>query len=132
VLWTGDDFTIIDFEGEPPRPLFERRLKRSPLVDIASMVRSFHYAARLALPEPEAWEWSLFWRYWVAAAFLRAYFSNVDRTLLPSGADEFRLLFEISLLERAVYELGYELDHRPDWIGIPLRDVRDLLGPLRR
>jgi maltose alpha-D-glucosyltransferase/alpha-amylase len=91
------------------------------------MVRSFHYAARIALPEPEAREWSLFWRHWVAAAFLRAYFSAMDLTLLPSESKDFRLLFEISLLERALYELGHELDHRPDWIGIPLRDIRDLL-----
>jgi predicted trehalose synthase len=68
-------------------------------------------------------------RYWIAAVFLRAYFATIDRTLLPSRPDEFRLLFEISLLERALYELGYELDHRPDWIGIPLKDLRELLEP---
>jgi maltose alpha-D-glucosyltransferase / alpha-amylase len=83
VLRTRDDFTIIDFEGEPLRPLFERRVKRTPLLDVASMVRSFHYAAQFALPEPEVSEWSLFWRYWVAAAFLRAYFSNVDPQTSP-------------------------------------------------
>jgi maltose alpha-D-glucosyltransferase/alpha-amylase len=127
ILRTGGDVTIIDFEGEPPRPLFERRLKRTPLVDVVSMVRSLHYAARFALTESDDCEWSLFWRHWVAAAFLQAYFSTVDRRLLPSEPAEFRFLFEICLLERAVYELGYELDHRPDYIGIPLRDLRDLL-----
>jgi maltose alpha-D-glucosyltransferase/alpha-amylase len=127
ILRTGDDFLIIDFEGEPVRPLFERRLKRSPLLDVGSMVRSFHYAAHFALPEPELSEWSRLWRYWVAAVFLRAYFSTVDRALLPSRPDDFRLLFEISMLERTLYELGYELDHRPDCIGIPLRDLGELL-----
>jgi maltose alpha-D-glucosyltransferase / alpha-amylase len=92
------------------------------------MGRSFHYAARVALPEPEEWEWSLFWRHWVTVAFLQAYFSTVDRSLLPSGPDDFRLVFEICLLERMLYELGHELDHRPDWIGIPLKDLRDLLN----
>jgi maltose alpha-D-glucosyltransferase / alpha-amylase len=139
VLRTGHDFTIIDFEGEPPRPLFERRLKRSPLVDIASMMRSFHYAARVALPDeddengqrPDALHslrcWSRFWRHWVTVAFLRAYFSTMDRRLLPPDRDDVRLLLDIGLFERTLYELGYELAHRPDWAHIPLRDLRDLL-----
>ena len=127
VLRTGDDFTIIDFEGEPPRPLFERRLKRTPLVDVVCMVRSFHYAARVALPEPEEEGWSLLWRHGVSAAFLQTYFATVDRALLPPNGDDLRLLFEVVLLERTVYELGHELAHRPDWVGIPLRDLRELL-----
>jgi maltose alpha-D-glucosyltransferase/alpha-amylase len=138
VLRTGDDFTIIDFEGEPPRPLFERRLKRSPLVDIASMIRSFHYAARVALPDgddengqrPEALQstrcWSRFWRHWAAAAFLKAYLSTVDRGLLPPDREDLRLLLDMMLLERTLYELGHELAHRPGWVHIPLRDLRDL------
>ena len=138
VLWTGDDFTIIDFEGEPPRPLFERRLKRSPLVDVASMVRSFHYAARVALDEQDARArrpgasdngrgWSLFWQHWVSAAFLQGYFSTVNPGLLPPDRDDVRVLLDVSLLERTLYELGYELAHRPDWVHIPLRDLGDLL-----
>ena len=139
VLWTGDDFTIIDFEGEPPRPLFERRLKRSPLVDIASMVRSFHYAARVALPDEDDGEgssgdtparapsWSRFWRHWVSVAFLQAYFAAVDRLLLPADRDELRLLLDARLLERTLYELGNELAYRPRWVHIPLTDLRELL-----
>jgi maltose alpha-D-glucosyltransferase/alpha-amylase len=129
---------ILDFEGEPPRPLFERRLKRSPLVDIASMVRSFHYAAHVALPDTDGRrdgadggralaQWSAFWRHWVAAAFLGAYLSTVDRALLPADPEELHMLLDIRLLERTLYELGYELAHRPDWVHIPLRDLRDLL-----
>ena len=139
VLWTGDDFTIIDFEGEPPRPLFERRLKRSPLVDVASMVRSFHYAARVALPHHDrdaagtagapsrARCWSLFWRHWVSAAFLQAYVAAVDPRLLPSDREDLRILLDVALLERTLYELGHELSHRPDWIHVPLHDLADLL-----
>ena len=142
VLRTGDDFTIIDFEGEPPRPLFERRLKRSPLVDVASMLRSFHYAARVALPDEDGQGghpdtvhgtrcWSGFWRHWVSAVFLQAYLSTVDRDLLPPKREDLCLLLEIGLLERTLYELGHELTHRPDWVHIPLRDLRDLLHDSR-
>jgi maltose alpha-D-glucosyltransferase/alpha-amylase len=136
VLWTGDDFTIIDFEGEPPRPLFERRLKRSPLVDVASMVRSFHYAARVALRDESDGSrgasgnrhgWSLFWRHWVSAAFLQAYFSTVSQGLLPADQEDLRVLLDVSLLERTLYELGHELTHRSEWAHIPLGDLRDLL-----
>jgi maltose alpha-D-glucosyltransferase / alpha-amylase len=127
VLCTGDDFTIIDFEGEPPRPLFERRLKRTPLVDVASMVRSFHYAARVVLSEPGDAGRSRFWRHWSAAAFLRAYRSTSDPQLLPLNRTDLYLLFEVTLIERTLYELGYELDHRPDWAGIPLADLREML-----
>ena len=137
VLRTGDDFTIIDFEGEPPRPLFERRIKRSPLVDIASMLRSFHYAARVALPDDTRGRrrrtmgpvqaWSLFWRHWVSVAFLQAYFSTVTRTLLPADREDLRTLLDVKLLERTLYELGHELAHRPDWVWIPLGDLAELL-----
>ena len=135
VLCTEDDFTIIDFEGEPPRPLFERRLKRSPLVDVVSMIRSFHYAARVAFPDdglPDARAWSLFWRHWVSVAFLQAYFSAVDSNLLPRDRDHLHLLLDTQLFERTMYELGHELAHRPDWVRIPLRDLKDLLDGARR
>jgi maltose alpha-D-glucosyltransferase/alpha-amylase len=137
VLRRGDDFTIIDFEGEPPRPLFERRLKRSPLVDVASMIRSFDYAACIALDAEDGEDgqrlshgprcWSGFWRHWVSAVFLQAYFSTVDRRLLPAKRDDLCLLLDLGLLERTLYELGHELAHRPDWVHIPLKGLRDLL-----
>jgi maltose alpha-D-glucosyltransferase/alpha-amylase len=131
VLWTGDDVTIIDFEGEPPRPLFERRLKRSPLVDIASMIRSFDYAASIALLSEDGADdgryWSRFWRHWISAVFLRAYCRTVDRGLLPSRPEDLRLLLDIGLLERTLYELGHELANRPDWVHIPLSGLCELL-----
>ena len=138
VLCTEGDFTIIDFGGEPPRPLSERRLKRSPLVDIVSMVRSFHYAARVALTDDEKRAasrdrraWSLFWGHWSSVAFLQAYFSAVDQELLPSDRADLHLLLDMHLFQRTLYELGHELTHRPDWVWIPLKDLEDLLVTLK-
>jgi maltose alpha-D-glucosyltransferase/alpha-amylase len=102
------------------------------------MVRSFHYAARVAMPDKSAKpvrpagvrqqdDWSRFWGHWVGAAFLQAYFSTVNRDLLPPSREELRLFLDIALLERTLYELGHELAHRPDWIRIPLGDLRSLL-----
>ena len=143
VLYTGRDFVIIDFEGEPARPLSERRLKRSPLRDVAGMLRSFHYATWAALfqaisagavPETQrgvAGEAALAWHRWVSAAFLREYLlvAAAGRAVfLPAVRSELELLLDVFLLEKAVYEVAYELNNRPDWLAIPLAGIRDLLG----
>jgi maltose alpha-D-glucosyltransferase/alpha-amylase len=141
VLYTGKDFVIIDFEGEPARPLSERRIKRCALRDVAGMLRSFHYAAYAALSDhrvsvtvrPEdiaALEpWARFWYRWVSAAFLKAYLAEASQVpFLPEGRDELQVLLDAHLLEKAIYELGYELNNRPDWIGIPLQGILDLVG----
>jgi maltose alpha-D-glucosyltransferase/alpha-amylase len=145
VLHADHDFVIIDFEGEPVRSLNERRLKRSPLRDVASIVRSFHYAANMALlgegaglsglssVRPEDREllepWAHFWYSWVSATFLRAYHETaVTGSFLPRSPEEFAVLFEAFLMEKAVYELGYELGHRPAWVRIPLQGIMQLLG----
>jgi maltose alpha-D-glucosyltransferase/alpha-amylase len=136
VLHTGRDFIIIDFEGEPNRPLSQRRTKRCPLVDVAGMIRSFSYAATWALhqgtirPEdlPELESWADSWYRWVAASYLRAYLEAASGAAwLPQEQPEMHRLLEIFLLEKAAYELGYELGHRPDWVSIPLRGMLDLL-----
>jgi trehalose synthase-fused probable maltokinase len=140
VLRTGGDFVIIDFEGEPARPLAERRAKRSPLQDVAGMVRSFHYAASAGLAEflrkregepqaPEALEiFPRLWYTWVSSVFLNTYFkSSAGAVFLPHEWAPARLLIESFLLEKAVYELGYELNNRPDWVGLPLRGILDLI-----
>ena len=142
VLHTGRDFVIIDFEGEPNRPLSQRRMKRCPLVDIASMIRSYSYAATSALwqgsvrPEdlPQLEPWADFWYRWVAATFLAAYLEEAAGVpWLPSKRGEIRQLLDIFLIEKAAYELGYELGNRPDWISIPLRGMLDLIeGPESR
>jgi maltose alpha-D-glucosyltransferase / alpha-amylase len=138
VLWTGRDVVIIDFEGEPARPLAQRRLKRSPAYDVAGMLRSFHYAAYAALfresgrdaavgGPPEAW--AKLWRAWVSAAFLKAYRAEVAPAgIMPEDDDELARLIDLHLIEKAVYELGYELDNRPEWVVIPARGLEELLG----
>jgi maltose alpha-D-glucosyltransferase / alpha-amylase len=146
VLYTGKDFVIIDFEGEPVRSISERRIKRSPLRDVAGMVRSFHYAASSALaqngnsrghlpglirPEDIAVlePWARFWYAWVSATFVKAYLDAAGQAAyLPPTRDEFRHMLDAFLLEKAIYELGYELNHRPDWVKIPLLGILDLLG----
>jgi maltose alpha-D-glucosyltransferase/alpha-amylase len=141
VLYTGKDFSIIDFEGEPARPLSERRIKRAPLRDVAGMLRSFDYAAHAALSHdasgaifrPEDAErlepWARFWTGWVSAAFLRSYLALAgDSGLLPRGQEELGLLLNVLLLEKAFYELSYDLHNRPSWVSIPLDGVLNLLA----
>jgi maltokinase len=126
VLWTdGGDWVVLDFEGEPARPLRERRHKRSPLRDVAGMLRSFSYAASASSLErgidpPAGWERQ------VRDEFLSGYLDEVDPTIVPGGAAlERRLrLFE---LEKALYELHYELGHRPDWVRVPVAGILQLL-----
>jgi len=142
LLYTGNDFVIIDFEGEPARPLGERRLKRSPLVDVAAMLRSFDYASDCVLTGkiegsvirredvPFLRPWADLWVGWVSAAFLQGYLDvALANRLLPSDYDEIGRLLDIHLLEKALYEIGYELNNRPDWIAIPLRGIKFALGP---
>jgi maltose alpha-D-glucosyltransferase/alpha-amylase len=137
VLRTGKDFLIIDFEGEPARALSERRLKRSPIRDVAGMIRSFHYAAHSALrsygslrPEDidrlEAWAEA--WYVAVSGIYLNSYLFTVeDAAFVPKERKEFEVLLRCFLLEKAVYEVGYELNSRPDWVIIPMRGVERLL-----
>jgi maltose alpha-D-glucosyltransferase/alpha-amylase len=140
VLYTGRDFVILDFEGEPARSLSERRLKRSPMRDVAGMLRSFQYAAYVALFEevasgvssaeagPALESWALYWERWVSAAFLQAYLNRVrGAEFLPASAEEREILLDTFLLEKAIYELGYELNNRPDWVRIPLQGIRQIL-----
>lgn len=139
VLYTGKDFFVLDFEGEPARPLSERRIKRCPLRDVAGMLRSFHYAAYASLfaLEGEGWIsaedegaefWARFWNVWVSTVFLSAYREAAGPAgFLPDSEEEFRPLLEFYLLEKAVYEMGYELNNRPDWVRIPLQGLHSLL-----
>jgi maltose alpha-D-glucosyltransferase/alpha-amylase len=139
VLYTGSDFMITDFEGEPARSLSERRLRRSPLRDVAAMLRSFSYAVQSALKDrrdrglPEesherAHDWGRFWQVWVGSIFLGAYVDETRRAgLLPANPEEVELLLGVYMLEKAVYELGYELNNRPDWLHVPLQGILELL-----
>jgi maltose alpha-D-glucosyltransferase/alpha-amylase len=144
VLYTGKDFIIIDFEGDPTRSisLNERRLRRSPLRDVASMLRSFHYAACTAMrshvpgiagPEDLAGLEPLarFWSLWVAVGFLQSYLPNAaPGNFLPHTRQELTILLDAYLLWKAIYELNYELHHRLDWVQVPLWGIRQLLEPM--
>ena len=141
VLYTGKDFMIIDFEGEPARTLAERRSKRSPMQDVAGMLRSFHYAAYAAFFEQERLglapttrrplleAWTRYWNLWVSAAFLKSYLDVAGKaSFLPPSEEELKILLDAYLLEKAIYELGYELNNRPDWVKIPLQGILQTLA----
>jgi maltokinase len=126
-LWTEEeDWVILDFEGEPARSVPERRRKASPLRDVAGMLRSFAYAASAArlqrgLDPPADWEDRC------RRAFLDGYVATVDPTLLPAGEQAIERLLTVFELEKAVYELRYELGNRPDWVGIPVAGIERML-----
>lgn len=119
-------WVVLDFEGEPARPLSERRLKRSPLRDVAGMLRSFSYAtagAKLLRGQeaPDGWEQR------ARERFLTGYYGAVDGSLLPPGEQAIEQLLAVFELEKAVYELRYELNNRPDWVAIPVAGIVRLL-----
>jgi maltose alpha-D-glucosyltransferase / alpha-amylase len=140
ILVTEGDIVIIDFEGEPARPLTQRRDKTSPLRDVAGMLRSFSYAALAALnaatrTRPEDLDrltpWARFWETWVSAVFLHGYLSAVrDAEIVPAKDEELETLLQAFVVDKALYELGYELNNRPDWVHIPLAGLQRLRSPL--
>jgi len=141
VLFTGNDFVIIDFEGEPARPLTERRLKRSPLRDVAGMIRSFHYAIHHVLLKgvsvrtedvPFLEPWAHLWYSCVSGIFIDSYLQTVkDAPFIPAEREEMEMLLRCFVLEKAIYELGYELNNRPEWVAIPLRGILHILDIMK-
>lgn len=140
VLYTGKDFILIDFEGDPARSLNERRLKRSALRDVAEMLQSFTYAAEIALrnevesgmlrPEhtPLMRQWTQFWQQWVSATFLKRYLDVAGQgTFLPRTEQELGVLLNAFLLERAIYSLSYDLSDRPERVEISLQQMLQIL-----
>jgi|KBSMisStandDraft_5_1062788.scaffolds.fasta_scaffold34885_2 trehalose synthase-fused probable maltokinase len=134
VLWTGDDYVVTDFEGEPARPLHERRLKHSPLYDVAGMLRSFAYVSSSVLAgqpyerRQQLARWTSYWSRWVRAHFLGAYVADVrDAPFWPRSSKDAARLLTVHELEKAVYELGYELNNRPDWATIPLKGIAEII-----
>ena len=136
VLQVKTDYVILDFEGEPARPIAERRAKFSAMKDVAGMVRSLSYAAYSGLiahttRRPEDWRtlepWARLWERSMAAEFLRAYRTTTQKApFLPSSDDGFRKLLEVFLLDKALYELAYELNNRPAWVRVPLMGILSL------
>jgi maltose alpha-D-glucosyltransferase/alpha-amylase len=138
VLFTGKDFVILDFEGEPSRSYSERRLKRSPLRDVAGMIRSFHYAAygSLFLNEQVRKEdidklapYVEQWYYYMSGFFMQAYLETVKGSaFIPEDKEDLDTMIQTYLLEKAIYELNYELNNRPDWLIIPIRGIKALMA----
>jgi maltose alpha-D-glucosyltransferase/alpha-amylase len=146
LLYTGKDFVVIDFEGEGGRTIGERRLKKTPLQDVAAMIRSFDYAAQgvlmglsssrgrsAGLIRAEDREtlssWATAWYDQVANRFATAYVEQmIDTKLLPAGENHLKVFLEVLVLEKALREIDTELTHRPDWLVVPLRGVVRMLG----
>jgi maltokinase len=126
-LMHDNDWVILDFEGEPARTLVERRRKRSPLRDVAGMLRSFAYAATAAEITRDA-DVPTSWEERARERFLEGYLETVDQSLLPPGEAAIERLLAVFELEKAVYELQYELDNRPDWVGIPVAGIERLMN----
>jgi maltose alpha-D-glucosyltransferase / alpha-amylase len=142
VLFTGKDFLILDFEGEPARGYSERRLKHSPLRDVAGMIRSFHYAAYGSLyldnqirkedigkliPYIEQWY------HYMSGFFMRAYLKTVDGSaFVPKDEEDLQILMQTFLLQKAIYELNYEINNRPDWVLVPLRGIKSIVERARQ
>jgi maltose alpha-D-glucosyltransferase/alpha-amylase len=136
-LFTGKDFVLLDFEGEPARSYSERRLKRSPLRDVAGMLRSFHYAAHASLirndrltsaDKEKLWSFAEYWYHYISRIYVRSYLDIVNGSnFIPNDLNDLHMLLETYILEKAIYELNYELNNRPDWIGIPLRGIQTIL-----
>jgi len=136
LLYTGKDFVILDFEGEPARALSERKLKRSALRDVAGMMRSFQYAAYSALWQPAMRSedvpflerWADLWYRQISSVFLQSYLKTTRGAIfIPQNSDDLQIMLEAYLLDKAVYEIGYELNNRPDWVVIPIRGIKHIL-----
>jgi maltose alpha-D-glucosyltransferase/alpha-amylase len=136
LLYTGKDFVILDFEGEPARPLSERKLKRSALRDVAGMMRSFQYAAYSALWQPAMRKedvpflerWADLWYRHMASVFLQSYLETTGNAVfIPENSEDLQIMLEAYLLDKAVYEIGYELNNRPAWVVIPVRGIKHIL-----
>lgn len=141
VLYGAGDFTMLDFEGEPAQPLDKRREKGSALYDVAGMLRSFHYAATVAR-QGEGWRreehtalqrWSDAWYRGASAAFLAGYMQTAQKAgasavFLPESRDEIRALLRLHLIDKCSYELSYELNNRPAWVGVPMAGLIGLAG----
>jgi maltose alpha-D-glucosyltransferase / alpha-amylase len=140
VLYTGRDFLVQNFEGDTSKPMSERRIKRSAFRDVACMIRSFHYVSHAVLfnhvpgivsgreSHPQLERWAKAWYQWVSALFLRGYLRAAGKaSFIPATHQEIAALLQAYTLEKALIEVDYELENRPDWIRIPLNGILDEL-----
>ena len=145
LIFTGNDVMFLDFDGDPTRPMSERRIKRSALRDVASMLRSFDYISRAVMygqvpgiqatkreSAPLLEKWGDAWRMWMGAIFLRSYMEAAGNAeFVPRSQKERRVLMRAYLLEKCLLEINHELDYRPDWVRIPVRGILNLLRELQ-
>ena len=138
VVFTGKDLALLDFLGDPVRAYSERRLKRSPLRDIAGMIRSIHYVAYEGLLLKNASNqqelrklepFAAFWIHYVSGLFMRSYLDTVrGSSFIPKEPGDLKIMLDTYLLEKAVYSLNYELRRRPQWAIVPVRIIKSLIG----
>ncbi len=141
VLYNGSDYIILDFEGEPESSISDRKIKHSPLKDVAGMLRSFHYAVSAKLyfsaetkdvADEVIENAAQHWYKMISETYLRQYFDTMgSATLIASDKSEQAFLLQMHLLEKAIYELGYEFNGRPSWVKIPLKGIEQVLKELR-
>jgi maltose alpha-D-glucosyltransferase / alpha-amylase len=136
VLFTGKDVAILHFGGDPARSFSERRIKRSPLRDVAGIIRSFHYAAHENLlsnrvrPEDvdKLKSFAPLWTHYMASFFMHAYLESVQgASFVPKDKNDLNMLLEVYMLERAIFSLNYELNTRPDWVMVPVRVIKSII-----
>ncbi len=140
LLYDGNDYTILDFEGEPESSIHDRKIRHSGLKDVAGMLRSFHYAvsAKLyfstgsSMLSSEALERAVIkWYDQIKKSFLDAYWKIIrENEIYQAPEEELEYLLNFHLLEKAVYELGYELNARPTWVKIPLKGIQQVLNEI--
>jgi len=137
ILLTGNDIAIQDFGGDPNRSYSERRLKRSPLRDVASMIRSFYYVGYEGFLQTnqvtdsdrtQLLPYAGFWSRYMSNFFMEAYLKTVEgSSFVPNQPDDLQMLLETYLLEKAVSDLNHELPNRPDWVCVPLQLIQSIL-----
>ena len=137
ILWTGREYIMNSFEGDPAKSFSERRIRRSAMRDLAAMIRSLHYAAYSNILSPEynqqrkegnLEEWAETWHYYISRLYIKGYFDKAgNKDYVPEKHEDFKILMHTFLLEKALTELNYEIENRPEWIIIPLRGIKAVL-----
>ncbi|MCM8570230.1 maltose alpha-D-glucosyltransferase [Gramella jeungdoensis] len=137
ILWTGREYIMNSFEGDPSKSFSERRIRRSAMRDLAAMIRSLHYAAYSNILSPEynqqrregnLEEWAETWHYYISRLYIKGYFEKAGQSdYVPKDPEDFKILMHTFLLEKALYELNFEIDNRPEWIIIPIRGIKAVI-----
>ncbi|MDR5590136.1 maltose alpha-D-glucosyltransferase [Christiangramia sp. SM2212] len=137
ILWTGREYIMNSFEGDPSKSFSERRIRRSAMRDLAAMIRSLHYAAYSNILSPEysqqrkegnLEEWAETWHYYISRLYIKGYFDKAgSKDYVPKDQEDFKILMHTFLLEKALIELNYEIENRPEWIIIPIRGIKAII-----